>query len=142
MLVVEQIPWVLEFEPDADIAIGAVWVDTFTIPFLDFVCTHIGFTAPSEGFPAGASRWKIGITDVGNSRNWQPHRWSTTAMIGGNHGMSDSPAFKLSKEWRFTEKQVVRVEIENDGNFAGTPQLILHGYLDSGPPFQRPRGNV
>lgn len=135
-LVVLRIPWILEFEPPAAIAVGATWIDTFTIPFLDFVITHLGFAAPSEGFPAGPSRWKIGFEDVGKSRSWQPHLFSTTALIGGNHGIGDQSAFSLSMPWRVAERGTVRIEIFNDGLFAGTPELVLHGYLDSAPPFR------
>ena len=135
-LVTQRIPWVLEFEPDADIAVGSTWVDTFTIPFMDFVITHIGFTGPQEGFPGGPSHWNLGVEDVGKSRQWQPHLWSTTALIGGNHGSSDSPAFKMSVPWRVDEKGTLRVQIQNDGAFAGTPKLILHGYLDVSKAFR------
>lgn len=136
-LVTKRIPWMLQFEPDADIAVGSTWVDTFTIPFMDFVIEYIGFTGPPEGFPAGPSHWNIGIEDVGQSRTWQPHLWSTTALIGGNHGLSDSPAFKMSVSWRVNEKGVLRVQIQNDGAFAGTPTLVLHGYLDVSPAFRK-----
>ena len=137
-LSVQKIPWTLEFEPVAAIAVGATWIDTFTIPFRDFVITHLGFTAPSEGFPAGPSRWKLGVEDVGMSRTWQPRRFSTTALIGGNHGVSDAPAFQLAVPWPVEERGTIRIEIENDGNFAGTPQLVFHGYLDSAPAFRAP----
>ncbi len=137
-LAVKKIPWTLEFEPAAAIAVGATWIDTFTVPFRDFVITHMGFTAPSEGFPAGPSTWKIGVEDVGESRTWQPRLFSTTGLIGGNHGISDSPAFELSVPWPVSERGTLRVQIFNDGNFAGTPQLIFHGYLDSARAFREP----
>lgn len=135
-LVTERIPWILQFEPDADIAVGSTWSHTFTIPFRNFVIEYIGFTGPQEGFPAGPSHWNVGIEDVGKSRSWQPHLFSTTALIGGNHGSSDTPAFKLSVPWQVDEKGTIRVQIQNDGAFAGTPKLILHGYLDRAPAFR------
>lgn len=135
-LVTERVPWTLQFRPDADIAVGATWVDTYTIPWRDFVIEYIGFTGPQEGFPAGPSHWNIGLEDVGKSRSWQPHLFNTTALIGGNHGSSDVSAFKMSTPWTVNEKGTLRVQIQNDGAFAGSPTMVLHGYLNVGRAFR------
>lgn len=125
-----QVPYIIDFTPPAAIAAGGVGLVTFVQAYRNFVVTHIGGTGPPVGIPGGPSRWKIAIRDITGSRNFQPHRWDLTAVIGGNSGVSDSPAFELPVPWLFVEKTSIEVTFENISVHPATPSLVMIGYLD------------
>ena len=122
-------PYFLPFEPVAPIAAGATGQVNQTISWLDFVCTQMGFTSPTVGFPAAPGRWKVQIQDIGGSREFQPEGFDITAAIGANTGVSDSPPVDLAVPWVFMEKTTIRVTFEELTGFANTPHLLLIGYL-------------
>lgn len=125
----ERVPYFLPFEPIAAIlALGTGQVDQ-TVSWQDFVCTKLGFTSPTVGFPAAPGRWKVQIQDIGGSRNFQPEGFDITAAIGANAGQSDSAPVELTVPWVFMEKTTIRVTFEELTGFANTPHLLLMGYL-------------
>lgn len=125
-----QVPQLIDFTPPAAIVAGGVGIVTVVQGYRNFVCTHIGGTGPPVGIPAGPSRWKIAVRDIGGSRNWQPHRWDLTAVIGGNSGVSDSAPFELPVPWLFAEKTSIEVTFENISVHPAIPTVVLIGYLD------------
>jgi hypothetical protein len=125
----ERIPYFLPFEPLAAIAASATDQVDQTISWLDFVCTKMGFTSETVGFPAAPGRWKVQIQDIGGSRNFQPEGFDITAAIGGNTGTSDSAPVELPVPWVFMEKTTIRVTFEELTGFANLPHLLLMGYL-------------
>ncbi len=125
----ERVPYLLPFEPLAAIAALATEQVNQTVSWLDFVCTRVGFTSPTVGFPAAPGRWKVQIQDIGGSRNFQPEGFDITALIGGNTGTSDSAAVDLPVPWVFMEKTTIRITFEELTGFANTPHLLLIGYL-------------
>ena len=105
----ERVPQFIPFEPAAAIvANGTGQVDQI-ISWQDFVCTKIGFTSPTVGFPAAPGRWSVQIQDIGASRLFQPAAWDVTALIGGNTGTSDSAAVEMPVPWIFLEKTTIRI---------------------------------
>ena len=125
----ERVPWLLPFEPAAQIATGATGIVDQVISWQDFVATRIGFTSEPVGFPAGPGRWKVQIQDVGASRSFQPEGFDITALIGGNFGVSDNPNTDMPCPWVFLEKTTVRITFENLAGLAALPHLLLIGYL-------------
>lgn len=126
----ERQPWVVEFEPPANVGGGATATVDFIQPWRDFVCSHIGCTSATVGFPAAPGRWKVTVQDIGAQRSWQPAAWDITALIGNNMGISDNPAFELPVPWLFTEKTTIRVQLQNrDPAIACLPTLVLAGFL-------------
>ncbi len=124
-----RIPQFMPFEPDVPIgSLASAFVDQ-TISFQDFVCTKVGFTSGTVGFPAAAGRWKVQIEDIGASRNFQPNAWNVTGLIGTNSGFADAAAVELPSPWVFLRKTTIRVTYENIDGFGGTPELLLVGYL-------------
>lgn len=126
----ERQPWFVEFEPPAQVAGGATATVDFIQPWRDFVCTHIGCTSETVGFPAAPGRFKVTIQDVGAQRTFQPAAFDVTALIGNNMGASDNPAFELHVPWLFLEKTTIRVQLQNR-NLAipCLPTFLLAGYL-------------
>lgn len=125
----ERVPYFIPFEPLVAIAASATGQVDQTVAAQDFVCTKLGFTSPTVGFPATPGRWKVQIQDIGGSRNFQPEGFDLTAVIGGNAGVSDSPATELPVPWVFLEKTTIRVTFEELTGFANLPHLVLVGYL-------------
>lgn len=123
------VPHFLPFEPPAAIGALATGVVDRVISWMDFVCTRIGFTSETVGFPATAGRWKVQIQDIGASRNFQQEAWNITALIGTNSGFADSPAVDLPVPWPFLEKTTIRVTFEDLTGLGGIPHLLLVGYL-------------
>lgn len=123
------IPYFLPFEPDAVIPTRATGIVDHVVAWNDFVCTKIGFTSETVGFPATAGLWKVQIQDVRASRSFQPEAFNITALIGANSGVSDSPAADMPTPWPFLEKTTIRVTFESIDNFGGIPHLLLIGYL-------------
>ena len=123
------VPHFLPFEPPAAIGALATGIVDKVISWMDFVCTRIGFTSETVGFPAMAGRWKIQIQDIGASRNFQQEAWTITALIGCNSGFADSAAVDLPVPWPFLEKTTIRVTFEDISGFGGIPHLLLVGYL-------------
>lgn len=123
------VPQIIEFEPVAQVAAGATAMVQYTIDVRDFHCTHIGFTSQGVGFPAVGQVFKIGVTDVGASRTFQPHFWNATSTLGTNPATSDHGPLELPVQWVFASKTTVRVEFQNRGTLACTPNLVLIGYL-------------
>lgn len=125
----ERVPYFLPFEPLVAIpALGTGQVDQ-TVSWQDFVCTKMGFTSPTVGFPAAPGRWKVQIQDIGGSRSFQPEGFNVTAAIGANAGQSDSAPVELPVPWIFMEKTTIRVTFEELTGFANTPHFLLIGYL-------------
>lgn len=118
-----QVPWIVDFTPLAAIAAAAVGIVTYVQGYRNFVCTHIGSTGPSVGIPGGPLCWKIAVRDIAASRNFQPHRWDATAVIGGNSGTSDTGPFELPVPWMFLEKTSIEVTFENLSAFAAIRHL-------------------
>ena len=126
----ERQPWFVEFEPPAAVGGGATATVEYTQPWRDFVCVGFGMTSGTVGFPAAPGRWKISIRDVGAQKEWQPHSWDATAVIGGNFGASDTNYVDLPVPWLFLEKTAIRIQMENrDPALACLPSLVLVGYL-------------
>lgn len=126
----ERQPWFLPFEPAAAVGGGASATVDYTQPWMDFVCTGIGFTSGTVGFPAAPGRWKVSVQDVGAQKSWQPQTFDITAVVGGNFGVSDSSYVDLPVPWLFLEKTTIRVQFENrDPALACLPDLVLVGYL-------------
>lgn len=126
----ERSPYFVEFEPAAAVGGGATATVDFTQPWRDFVCTAIGFTSGTVGFPAGPGRWKVSVEDIGAQKTWQPHAFDITALVGGNFGTSDSSYVDLPVPWLFLEKTTIRVQFQNrDPAIACLPDLLLIGYL-------------
>lgn len=124
-----RVPQFLPFEPPAAIGALATGIVDETIGWNDFVCTRIGFTSETVGFPATAGRWKVQIQDIGASKQFQPEAWNITALIGCNSGFADSAAVEMPTPWPFLEKTTIRVTFENLTGFATIPHLLLIGYL-------------
>lgn len=126
-----RVPYFMPFEPAAAIgALATVNVDQ-VISWQDFVCTRIGFTSTTVGFPATAGRWKVAIQDIRSSRLFQPENFDITALVGANSGVSDSAAVEMPTPWIFLNKTTIRVTFEDTSGFGGTPHLLLIGYLTS-----------
>lgn len=123
------IPHFKPFEPPAAIGGLGTGIVEEIVSWNDFVCTKIGFTSTTVGFPAMAGRWKVEIQDIGASRNFQPEAWNITALIGTNSGFADAPAVDLATPWPFLEKTTIRVVFEDLSSFGGIPHLLLIGYL-------------
>lgn len=124
-----RVPYFIPFEPLAAIAALATGQVDRTVAWQDFVCTGMGFTSPTVGFPAAPGRWKIQIQDVGGSRSFQPEGFDVTAAIGTNPGVSDSTPVDLVVPWVFMVKTTIRVTFEELSGFANLPHLVLIGYL-------------
>lgn len=127
----EPVPQFIEFEPPAAIAAAATGQVVYTVGVRDFVCTHIGFTSQPVGLPLAGQRFKISIRDIGSNTSFEPHRWNTTSALGRPTATGALQPFALPKEWRFLAKTSIRVEFENVGALACTPNLVLIGYLDA-----------
>ena len=123
------VPWFLPFEPNIPIGALATGIVDQVVSWRDFVCTKIGFTSETVGFPAMAGRWKVQVQDVGASRSFQQEAWNITALIGTNSGFADAPAVNLPTPWPFLEKTTIRVTFEDLSTFGGIPHLLLVGYL-------------
>lgn len=125
----ERVPYFLPFQPAA--AIAALQTDTVdqVISAYDFVCTKVGFTSETVGFPAASGRWNVQIRDIGAQKDFQPEGWNVTAAIGANTGVSDSSPIDLPVPWVFLEKTTVRVTFQELTGFANTPSLVLLGFL-------------
>ncbi len=123
------IPHFLPFEPQVAIGPLASGIVDQVISWMDFVCTRIGFTSETVGFPAAAGRWKVQIQDIGASRQFQQNAWNITALIGCNSGFADSAAVDLPVPWPFLEKTTIRITFEDISGFGGIPHLLLIGYL-------------
>jgi len=123
------IPYFLPFEPDAAIATRATGIVDHVVAWKDFVCTKIGFTSETVGFPATAGLWKVQLQDVRASRSFQPEAFNITALVGTNSGFADSAAVDMPTPWPFIEKTTIRVTFESIDNFGGIPHLLLIGYL-------------
>ncbi len=125
----ERQPWFIEFEPPAQVAGGATATVDITVPWRDFVCTYIGMTAETVGFPATPGRFKVSVEDIGAQRTWQPAAFDITPFVG-NMGINDAGAFQLSAPWLFLEKTQIRVQMQNrDPAIPCLPTLVLHGFL-------------
>jgi len=127
--VMAHVPHFLPFSPAVAIGALATGIVDQVVSWQDFVCTKIGFTSETVGFPATAGRWKVQIQDVGASRNFQQEPWNITALIGANAGLSDSPAVEMPVPWVFLEKTTIRVTFEDLTAFGGIPEMLLVGYL-------------
>ena len=126
----ERRPWFLPFEPLVAVLGGATQVEDRIVAWNDFVCTRIGFTSGTLGFPAAPGRWRVQIQDIQASVSFQPEAFDITALIGGNHGISDNPPVDLPVPWVFLEKTTIRVTFENrDPAIPNMPSLLLIGYL-------------
>jgi len=124
-----RVPWFLPFEPAVPIGALATGIVDQIVAWNDFVCTKIGFTSETVGFPATAGRWKVQMQDIGASQTFQPEGFNITALIGTNSGFSDSAAVDLPVPWPFMEKTTIRVTFEELAGFASIPHLLLIGYL-------------
>ncbi len=127
--VMAHVPHFLPFEPAVPIGALATGIVDQIISWQDFVCTKIGFTSTTVGFPATAGRWKVQIQDIGASRNFQQEAWNITALVGANSGVSDSAAVDIPVPWVFLEKTTIRVTLEDLTGLGGIPHLLLVGYL-------------
>lgn len=127
---VARVPYFVDFTPDADIAAGATVEVNYVHGYRNFIVTEIGATGPSIGLVAGPCRFKISISDLGASRNFQPHRWDATAWVGGNFGTGDNASRKMPVPWRVLEKHTIQIVIENISAIAFTPTILLSGYLE------------
>ncbi len=123
------VPYFIQIEPAAVVAAGVTQEENYTVSVRDFICTHLGFITTLVGVPPAAQVFDISIEDVGMSRTWQPHRWSTAAVIGNDSGVSTRSAFELPAKWKFEARTTIRVEFENRGTLACLPTLVLVGYL-------------
>lgn len=126
----ERQPQFIEFTTAAQVAGGATGTLDFTVPWRDFVCTGLGFTSETIGFPGAPGRWRLTIEDIGAQKTWQPHPWDVTAVVGGNFGTADSSFIELPVPWLFMEKTTIRIQMENrDAGLACLPTCVLVGYL-------------
>lgn len=125
----DPVPQLIEFEPAAAVAAGAVALVLYTVDVRDFHCTHIGFTSAGVGVPAMGMVFRLQITDVGASRTFQPVPWNATAALGTNPATSDHGPLELPVEWIFQAKTAIRVEFTNIGTLACLPTVVLIGYL-------------
>ncbi len=125
----ERVPYLIPFEPLIAIAANTTGQVDQLVSWRDFICTRVGFTSPTVGFPAAPGRWKVQIEDIGASRNFQPEGFDITAFVGGNTGISDSAAVDFPVPWVFLEKTTIRVTFEELTGFANLPHLVLVGYL-------------
>lgn len=123
------IPYFINIEPLAVVPAGSTVQVEYTVGVRNFICTNIGFTSSPVGFPAAGQNFKLGIEDVGMSRQFQPDRWNMAAVFGVNPALADQPAFKLPVNWPFRAHTTIRVEFENIGTLACLPTMVLTGYL-------------
>lgn len=130
------VPYIIDFTPTALVAVGALQTETHVHSYRNFVCTHIGVTGPTVGVPSHPSRFRVQVRDLNAGRNFQPHRWDATAVIGGNLGQSDSSAFELPVPWVFISKTTIEVTFENISTHPAIPSMVLIGYLDVDPRFR------
>lgn len=128
--ILERQPFFLQMEPGALVAGGATATVDQQIAWRDFVCTKLGFTSDTLGFPVTPGRWRLTIQDIGAQRNWQPAAFDVTAAMGGNFGMNDQPPLELPVPWVFREKTTVRAQFTNrDPAIPAIPTLVLMGFL-------------
>lgn len=126
----ERQPFFIQFEPAAAVAGGATATVDWQVAYRDFICTRLGFTSDTVGFPAAQGRWRLTVEDVGAQRTWQPQAFDVTAAIGGNFGLNDERAIELPVPWVFMEKTTIRLQFTNrDPAIPGMPTGILIGYL-------------
>ena len=127
------IPYFVNIEPLAVVPAGSTVQVEYTVGVRNFIVTSIGFTSSPVGLPAAGQVFKLGIEDVGMSRQFQPDRWNMTAVFGSNPAVSDQPAFELPVPWPFRAHTTIRTEFENIGTLACLPTLVLVGYLGQMP---------
>jgi len=125
------VPYLIEIEPQAQVAAGANAVVRQVVGPRDFVCTGFGFTSEPVGVPAAGQYFKISIEDIGGATRFSPARFHVTPVIGTNPGVGDQSPFEFPKDapWTFTSLTTIEVVFENLGALPCTPTLVLIGYL-------------
>jgi len=129
-----RVPYFINIEPLLAVAAGVTSVVQFSVGVKDFIWTDLGFTSAPVGLPAAGQPFKLGMQDIGKSRDFQPAvRWHLTAAIGTNPGVADATPLKLPVPWKFSAKTTISVTFENIGTLACLPTLVLIGFLDQIP---------
>lgn len=127
-----KVPFIVNVEPNAQVAAGAVVVVRWTNGTgRIFWNTHIGHTTQGVVWPGGGGQpFKINIQDESFSHFYGPTRWLARGVIGSNPNTSDNAAFELPVAYPFEKQVTVTVEFENIGTINCLPYLELVGYLE------------